>query len=1107
MSDLVRNYRDNFDFKSLTTDILIPKYFPDQDISTRFSGLLGLTTEQLSVISEDTFNAVSTLLKEMFITKASIPKSIYNYASIFQLSNVIGSAAKCKFLLVMEEPKLASAFNEANSYYNSLKDVIYISKNTIIYVDELPFTLDYDIEITRKKTKLASTDYVYGAKYVTTEYTNSISDITNPYIKIRRGDGNYFGLEVLAHQCERTVVEENIVSNSNINYPVVDIPFDGILGGFDAFYKAPGDEDYTQLLLRVENSLPEKDPFCYYKLIDTNKLRLSFSLNDSYFQPEFNSQLRIILYTTKGKEGNFKTYDSDSGVRVVRDPERFNYSENFTLGAVVASSSSGGMDNMSIEDLRRIVVTQFRTATVLSTDNDLELYFENYETTNTNTIKFIKRRDDLVDRLYSGYLVLRNNDYIYPTNTLDISLNYTYLSNPDGGVIYTLDPGHLFVYESKGRVKPLYKEGYETDKAFTATDGSTIYQNIRRNYFEWLNDINPEINSNFDPSLDNWNDGLLESKETNETFKYYIENELCTCNHCGYQTHKMILSTSDALRTCPICGSTDITKGNSNITDFMCSVFDIDEIENGIADNKFVYANPFLMSITKKPGIVSYYLTIINQTSLLDFINYNVNVPLQFIANTAIFERPLSRAREYHVTFKMLCSLSWNPEILIPGISSDDYIPRRSKLSENFVRVMMVIMDSGVESCYLELVPTSIDEDEIITFEATFRTNDHVTLGNQMQLYDYSFDELGYRPTLQNDMGTEFTLNENEIQNIWTNNTNNPPSHTHTDNDEEDENNEFVDNSGIHGNFVYITNKHTKLIPMNNIEIKFVVLSKEVEEDQRDTNNYPARPLLFGLYNYQWTNIYSTFSDRVDFIKPLTMVRSNLYFRDDRLLTVQYGDIFLYSSPFVKYSLLQHYDSLGKLTKNENGLTNFELFSTMIEEYHKQYEHLESILGTTICQASGIDLKFFNTYGKSKNYMIGENDEIIDRVNLSISFIIYLIKGTDIIKVKDEIKLYIKEKIENLNKQDALDFHVSNLIRAIENNFAYIDHIKFRGINGTVREDGTYDSSTGYDTDYQSIRNIAKNLDELTKEERFQYVPEMLCINKDQVSIMFIEEE
>ena len=182
MASTTRNYRDGFDFKTLTTDVLIPKYFPDQDISTRNSGLLGLTTEQLATISEDTFFATSTLLKEFFITKATLPESIYSYAALFHLSDVIGHAAKCRFLLVLDEKELSKVFDEANMYATQqTQNIIYLSKNTTIYVEDIPFVFDYDIEITRKKTKLHSTEYVYGAKYVVTEFNNSISDIVNPF--------------------------------------------------------------------------------------------------------------------------------------------------------------------------------------------------------------------------------------------------------------------------------------------------------------------------------------------------------------------------------------------------------------------------------------------------------------------------------------------------------------------------------------------------------------------------------------------------------------------------------------------------------------------------------------------------------------------------------------------------------------------------------------------------------------------------------------------------------------------------------------------------------------------------------------------------------------
>ena len=87
-------------------------------------------------------------------------------------------------------------------------------------------------------------------------------------------------------------------------------------------------------------------------------------------------------------------------------------------------------------------------------------------------------------------------------------------------------------------------------------------------------------------------------------------------------------------------------------------------------------------------------------------------------------------------------------------------------------------------------------------------------------------------------------------------------------------------------------------------------------------------------------------------------------------------------------------------------------------------------------------------------------------------------------------------------------------MRKIEVNFAYVDHLKFAGFNGKVKNGEyitkEYDSDNrlityGYSTDYQTIKNVTDDLDELSKDDRFAYVPEMLCVNKDQISLVLFE--
>ena len=87
-TQIERSYIDNYAIKEFVTETLVPKYFPDVDVSRRTIGMVGMVSELISNIAEDSFNATSVLFRESFPNRADIPESIYSHASIFQLSNI-----------------------------------------------------------------------------------------------------------------------------------------------------------------------------------------------------------------------------------------------------------------------------------------------------------------------------------------------------------------------------------------------------------------------------------------------------------------------------------------------------------------------------------------------------------------------------------------------------------------------------------------------------------------------------------------------------------------------------------------------------------------------------------------------------------------------------------------------------------------------------------------------------------------------------------------------------------------------------------------------------------------------------------------------------------
>ena len=133
-------------------------------------------------------------------------------------------------------------------------------------------------------------------------------------------------------------------------------------------------------------------------------------------------------------------------------------------------------------------------------------------------------------------------------------------------------------------------------------------------------------------------------------------------------------------------------------------------------------------------------------------------------------------------------------------------------------------------------------------------------------------------------------------------------------------------------------------------------------------------------------------------------------------------------------------------------------------------------------------MKFYNTYGPSKEFFIGEQKEVLATVNIKLYFDMWFVSGTDTVTLIPDIKKFIKDTIESLNAAGMNTLHISNMIRKLEDRFKAIDHIRFKNINN-------------YDTTYQSINNRTEDIDDLTVEERRHYVPEMIVCDLDDIVI------
>lgn len=933
-TEITRDYVDNFSIKESVIDELIPKYFPDEDISTLNVGLIGLTSELIANTTEDTFNTVSTLMKEIYPNRAQLPETIHSNAAIFQVSNIFSKPSICSFLIILKESDIIANFKQVNGFY-----YFYLDKNTIVYVKDIPFSLDYDIELKAKKNSDGLT-YTFSAQYIMDTYNNTVSEINDPYIKIRRTVDGYLVLQVNMHQCIREYVYETIVNNTKVNFPIINIPFSGKLAGFDVLYKSPEETEFrTQMTKRLLYTPPLKTPFCYYKMTDENSLAITFTTKDLYFQPKFNSELKVILYLTDGEAGLFDVYNGSEINITVDDTESYEYVSSFAIMAKPISASIGGDDQYTLDELQALTVEGMRTSNALTTTPDLNSYFLNLKYHYGNEIKFVAKRDDVSERIYTAFVVMKKGDYIYPTSTLDLSCKV-----PDMVKIqdnkYIINPGQLF----------RYKEGSLTDIEFVFDPvNTTEHMDEYRQYIIEHPTRYPQSNPDLIPNY----------LKTPISFSEYKEL-------MGYDDRKTIFDTDLAgleSRTSPL------------------------------------YTNPFLIVFTKSPTFIGTYLTVSNQAPVLEFISQNDDSFIQFISYNLNIKRLMEQEKKYYLNIRMVPSVTTETK---PVTMLNDI----TKVGTNDLRVVAVFCNGDAEVGCMELIPSTINDDESMMFENTFLTNDMITSTGKMVILPKT----------------------NEIINM--------------------------------------TEDDQILVPIVNANIKIVTLYKTAGA----TNKFSD--ILPGLDGYLITNIYDTSVDGVTYIKPLNSVRSIFVYEDYvNDITHEFLDCKLNSVPLVKYSTA----------------LDTTMFNYFISSYIAQYEFLENIIIEKLKGLSGIDTKFYHTYGKSKNFYIGDNStEIIDSVNITVKFDVWLETGTDVLNATTEIKKFIKAFIETINDDGMNNLYISNLISSLETKFAYISHLKFKGISG-------------YDSMYQAVHDDMINLDILPKDVRKKYLPELLCIDLNDI--------
>ena len=935
---------------------IAPNYFDFDNINNYRTGMFGYINEVMGNTTEDVFNAINISRREFYPITAKNKQSFYKMAAIRKIPLPLTTPASCKAFIIIPQHEIISKSTYSNGVYTCVID------NTIKFMaDNIPFMLQYPIVILSKKV---GNNYFHTCHYDINNSNSIFTDMNDKYIMnlVINGNGvKYLSMSVSLQQIEATTITQLITKDTSIDIVTLDFPFDGNLSGFDVYYSEDNGNTEIYLSAYLYGSTPLNSAYVYYMMINDSTIRLIFPKN-SYYSPKFNSEVRINIYTSLGSSGNFDTFNGDLLAQI--SSNKYPYNNTMTITGKINGASTGGIDMKTDEEFRQDIIQAYATNNTITTENDLQIFFNDLNSSLQNRILFRKKRDDSLYRIYGAYCLLKDStNNVVPTNTLDLNMllaDFDIVSNIDENSV--LKPGTLFEYE-------------------------------------------PNVGE-------------------------------------------------------------DITYSIKKIRDLTI----IDDLSAYDDNSRFAFTNPFLISTSLSPNVVAFYLNSIDNIFPIDYSYVNDDTYIQFIGGSLSIQRNSILGANY---YKFSINITPSTDIDMSLIATKNDPTQEA----NIIRASK---SGKVISCVY-------DTDHVV---ATLKYNDDTTediiVSNYITYTDPTFTfNTGY--DLKFDVGESFVINDIvatkkdtdlgklrlmlDIDGTLTNNDTYIPfileninedtgictfSAYISTNDSMSVDSKMLIENGIINNDG--TSADNIYIDIDNLKFKVNVFY------QNDDVNIAH---IYSSYNYftnhTMTNGY-TLMDNVALIQRIDFVRSVLTFVEGEIP----GD---YSLSFSELPMVK-----ANWVKEPNN------FKYLVNTIKTNYDNLTSAY-YLLENDYGIELKFFNTYGKSRFYKVGvaNTTTILDSVNCSFSFGISLLTLTSPDVFIGKFRTYVKEYIESLNDVSSMgqSIYIMNLIASIKENFPEIAYLEYYGMN-----------SYGYEI--QKIEAIGDS--ELTPAELISFIPEFINI-------------
>ena len=512
--------------------------------------------------------------------------------------------------------------------------------------------------------------------------------------------------------------------------------------------------------------------------------------------------------------------------------------------------------------------------------------------------------------------------------------------------------------------------------------------------------------------------------------------------------------------------------------------------EYDVINPRLLYTNPFLIVTTLDPNIVGYYFNTVNETHRVEYSYINDSSIVQFIgSNLKVYRNAIDGENFYKFSINISPTSEIDPKTIvsIPSTEDEDYAIKAKmngmiesiRYEDNCPICTVKYIDGSTETIVCGSYTKKNESGEFDYFagyKLNFDVFDEFIEGDTLatkKLTDLgkiraclNFDKILYN----NNMYIPMVIEEyNEALNRYT-----LCGYISTD-DEMSGSNVLIE----HG-IMYHTGDEN-----DNVLLAYDKLTAEVSVFYMDDNaNYSHKYSKYDYFKkHTMTNTYidATNSD-LALINQIDYIRSTLVYNEDPendsfILTIK-------EIPLAKANWV-------KKTSNYNYLTdaivsNYKKIRDIVNQLENEYK---------------VDMKFYNTYGKSIFFKAGIRDEWspLKHVNCYIKFGVHLSSLTTKTTFLTQFRNYVKEKIELINSTGtSQSIYIMNIIHDIISNFSEIGYVEYYGFDE-------------YSYDVQKIEPVSTA--EMSDEMLKNYIPEFINIstivengeNVPQIEVTFLD--